>query len=66
MAEYPIPGRLYCWWDESEGMTADLTPRRNNASLAYILDVLNDDVARILDERGYDLKTLRFTIDRKK
>lgn len=58
--------RLAAKWNRSEAdIEADLSPRMNSADVYYILsNVLTKDVCKELERRGYDLRTLRFHIDR--
>ncbi len=56
--------RLEAWWSRDEGVTADLTPRRGNAHLAWLFDcVFSKEVQKEFQARGFDLETLRFQID---
>lgn len=57
--------RLIVWHDKREGLSARLSPRFTDATLRFILmSVFSDDVLKELTERGFDVSTLRFTIDR--
>lgn len=59
------PFRLAVRWNAREqDAWAECTPRFTNGDLRYILDVLNRDVLAELERRGYDLRTMRFWIDK--
>lgn len=56
--------RLAVRWNPKDRDTyADCTPRFGNGDLRYIL---NKDVLAELERRGYDLRTLRFHVDRRR
>jgi hypothetical protein len=42
----------------------DLTPRFGSSDLRFLLSVLSEDVLNQFAERGYDLATLRFSVDK--
>ncbi len=58
--------RLAAKWDPTErDISADLGPRMNSADVYYLLSkVVTKEVCLELERRGFDLKTLRFQIDR--
>jgi hypothetical protein len=56
--------RLAARWKDND-IHADVTPRFGGADLRYIMDVLNTNVMKELDQRGYDTSTMRFHIDMK-
>lgn len=59
--------RLAVRWRKVNGRVdtiGEVAPRLMNADLRFIFDVLNDDVRRELERRGYDPLSMRFQIDR--
>lgn len=58
--------RLAMKWSRTEkDVIADLSPRMNSADVYYIMSkAITKDVCLELERRGFDLRTLRFQIDR--
>lgn len=57
--------RLAAKWNPRErDLRVDCTPRFTNADLRWLCGVLSKDVLAELERRGYDLRTLRFSIDK--
>jgi hypothetical protein len=57
--------RLAAKWNHRErDLHVDCTPRFSNCDLRWLCDVFNKEVLDGLERRGYDLRTLRFSIDK--
>lgn len=63
-----IEHRLEVHWSKAEGdLVADLSPRFDNSALRVVLcEIFTPAVQKDLENRGFDIKTLRFRIDRTK
>lgn len=57
--------RLMAWWNPKEqDLYVEVTPRATSADMHWLAGLLNRDVTKELESRGYDLSTLRFSIDK--
>lgn len=57
--------RLAARYDaRTNDLLVDLSPRFGNADLRYLCDIFSREVLAELEVRGYDLSTLRFSIDK--
>ena len=58
--------RLRLYWSKRENdLMANWDPDATSASARYMMDVLSVAVLKDLDDRGYDVSTIRFQIRRK-